>query len=425
LVLQAAIVLVRNQHAFFGQDDFLNFGMYRDMGLSGAYLFQHVFGQIAPGYRATHAVYLSVFGLHYWGCILFCVLLSVVSTGLLLSIGQRLKLESWAIAAAGIVYVSLLQPTHAQLWWSAAAHTLPSVATTLAVLWCLVGPEGGGPTKRGRLMAAAWFGVGLLFTIKVMFSLVFLVALLVYVRRRGGAPWRQVPAGVLRDLLWFAPVVCVYCVVLFVGWVPPRRPTRLGTIGKFVFVSWSDGTMAATFGLGRSGLPFHTNGSVLFASLVVIALILATIRAQKRVGILWLGFLCYVIVAMSAVAFYRSGEYGWLPGAWPRYNVENATFLVLTSMASLSGLRLRRRGVALLLAVAAAIALNLQVQSTRLDHGWSPENIRRYVAEFQDYHERRRRDPTLAAKKGTVPAWVVPPWMSPHNRIEWFERLFD
>jgi hypothetical protein len=122
---------------------------------------------------------------------------------------------------------------------------------------------------------------------------------------------------------------------------------------------------------------------------------------------------------MGAVARHRAGEFGARAATWPRYNVENATVLLLVMAASSSGLILRETAKLRTIALAMLIVANLQLQSWNVGYPWPTTDIRSYVTAFRAYQLSGR--PPL---KGIVPPWVVPKWATPYNRTEYFSRLF-
>jgi hypothetical protein len=163
------------------------------------------------------------------------------------------------------------------------------------------------------------------------------------------------------------------------------------------------------------------NIGMLIAVAVVGGLAACTVRKNRANGILWFGLLTYAVIAMASVAEHRAGEFGATPGLWPRYNVENATLLVLVGVVGVSALRLESAGRHIAIELAVLVAVVLQLQSPRVGYDWNCRENRLYV---DNVRESLRTHPDERFLNTLVPANVVPNWMYPANTVEKFLPLF-
>ena len=414
LVIQAAVILYRTREVYWFGDDFKNFGVWRVEGWTWHYLLTHIHGQVVPGFRALHAAYFELFGLWHAPAAALVLALSCASTVLLVVLAVRLGAERWAIAAGGIVYAFLLQHAHTQLWWAASVHTLPSLVASLGLAVLLAGPDGRGGKGLAQAIGAVLFAVALSFTAKAFFAPMMVAGAILFVQRRYGATWRVAAGKAARTMLWLVPVAATYLVAARLMFAPAKVTTTAWWVLRFVWLAVADGTFAATIGLGPHGPELGSAGAV-FALVALAAGIVATIAAGRSVWILWASFGIYLVVSMATIGHERVAEYGIWCGRWGRYNVENATFLVLVAMVASSGLQLSMRMRQAAVVAALLVAANLQGQSHRVSYNYPYAAIREYVEQV--------RVGALPGNAQPVPAWVVGAWAAPYNRTDYLAAL--
>jgi hypothetical protein len=407
-------------------DDFLNFELYNDSGLRWSYLVRDVFGQVAPGYRLTQAIYFKLFGVTYLPALVIMGGLSLSTTVFLILIAERARVDRGLIAAAAIVQVFLLQFMHAQLWWATGLHMIPSLALIMAALWCLVGPQARGATLRDRIGAALLFAGALSFTAKALFAPLMMAGVLLHLRRRAGFGWRETLRAIVGDLLAFVPVAVAYALLVLKYGSKENPPAPTLAIGiQFVWRALADGILTTTLGLGTAAAPLPRDLSVLLAVLLITAAAIMSVRRSHSMAFVWAGFLAYVAVAFGVIARMRAGgQWGPEPGAALRYHCEGATFLILTLLLSTGGMSVGRRARQAAVTLASVIGFGLQIESHQVFHAWDVAHSCEYVANLKSDLKPLEHRPDVVLLDATVPGAVMIEWTAPYNRMSKFLPLF-
>jgi hypothetical protein len=424
LAVQALVVGLRCRASCLFLDDFLNFELYNDSGLRWSYLTRDVFGQVAPGYRFTQAVYFKLFGASYVPALVILTAMSLMITVFLVLIAERAGIDRWLIAAAAIVQAFLLQFMHAQLWWATALHMIPSLMFIMAALFCLVGPAGRGPTSRGRILAAVCYAAALSFTAKALFSPLMIAGVLFHLRLRDGRGWRDSLRGTLADVTAFIPVAMIYA-LLVLKYGPkdsPPPPTLLVGI-QFVWRAIVDGILTTTLGLGTTPPPLPRDLAVAIAVAATATAAIWSIRRNRSVALVWAGFLLYEIVAFGVVARMR-GFAGADTGASLRYHCEGATFLILTLLLSTGGRPFGQRARQGAVALAVLIAAALQLESKHVYHDWDVAHTCVYIDNLKTDLKPLEHRPDAILLDATVPGEIMIEWTTPYNVMSSFLPLF-
>src|ERR1700754_4447990 len=134
LLVHAAVFYSRVQTSWLFADDFLNVQLSRQNGFTLRFLFQDVFGQVAPGYRIVQLLFDDLFGPSFAWAMIIVGALSISCTYALIRVSDALGARSWAIATGVILFIALPQFTHVQQWWAAAVHTIFSFTF---IMWTL------------------------------------------------------------------------------------------------------------------------------------------------------------------------------------------------------------------------------------------------------------------------------------------------
>jgi hypothetical protein len=420
LALQAVVIGVRTSWSCMWLDDFLNFEIYNDMHLSWAYLTRDVFGQVAPFYRLSQAVYFKLFGVTYLPAQIILGSLSLAITLFMILIAERARVDRRLISAAAIVQAFLVQFTQSQIWWATALHTLPSLALTMAAFWLLVAQ---GRDRRARVGAAVLFAAALMFTAKAMFAPLFIGAVLLYLHRRE-LPWRDAIRAACRDLVLFIPVAAGYAVLVLTCGPKSQPPPPTFRDGlEFVWLGFADGTLADTLGVGRQALPLPHGLALAIALGSTLAVALVTVRRRPAVAVVWAALLAYLLISLSTVARVRAFR-GSDVGLSPRYHCEGSTFLLMTLLLSAAGLTLVRWQQALVLTLAVLIAVDLQLESKRVHPIWGIEHSCEYLHNLQTDLADIRDQPNVVLLDGPVPGEIMADWMTPYNVMQSFLPLF-
>jgi hypothetical protein len=424
LALQAMVIVWRCRASCLFLDDFLNFELYRDLGRHWSYLTRDVFGQVAPGYRLVQALYFELFGVSYAPALVILGGLSLSITLWVILIAERARVDRGVIFAGALVHAFLLPYMHSQLWWATALHTIPSTAAFLAALWCLVGPDGAGSTRRGRRAAAILFAVALSFTAKALFAPLMMAGVVFHFRRTHGANSREALRATIGDFLGFIPVAMVYG-VLVLRYGPhenPPPPQWLMAV-RFVSKGFADGTVASTLGLGTYGLSLPHGLSIAVALLVTSTFALLTIRRSPSVAAIWAGFLLYFFVAMGVVARMRAFV-GADAGLSLRYHCEGSTFLLLTLLLSSAGMTIERWSRATIVLASLLTAVNLQLHTGLVFHPWGVSHTCEYVRNLKADLKPLEGRSDVSFPETVIPDPIVAAWMAPYNEMTRFMTLF-
>jgi hypothetical protein len=425
LIVQCAVIVSRAHGSAMFVDDFLNFEIYREAGgFRLHYLLRDVFGQVAPGFRLTQGLFFEVFGVSYAAALAVMTSLSLASTALIYGITRRLNCAGWAIWSGVIVFVFLPQFTAVQLWWSAAVHTLFSLTAILCAALCIVGKNGNGPSKRGLLLTIAWFALALLFTAKAVFSIVFLTALLTYA-------YRTRPTGELARLSVRNSIPLIVLVALYFLAIMRVSPTPAGAdrshdlqaILKFAWFSIGDSTVAAMFGLGLHGIPMPETLAIVLSCAAVLLIALLGVWNNPRSSVVWVGVVGYVLVSSLVIALERAAAFA--DGAYKmRYGVESTTFIVVGVIIALSGVRLHAKGKCIGIAIAVALACNLQINSSRIELEAGTLDGKAYASNLRHSLEQLNSVSGVVILDGDAPPAVMPEWMEHYRRLSMLVPLF-
>jgi hypothetical protein len=135
VLAQVAATLVMLRHTYFFADDFVNFEVAREMGLSFAYVKRSLYGHLEPGYRVGNWFMVRVFDASRPWCVTVELVLLAASTLLLarllrLLIGAR---NVWFYASL-LAYAFTASLTPSLVWWSASLNALPATIGAIIVV---------------------------------------------------------------------------------------------------------------------------------------------------------------------------------------------------------------------------------------------------------------------------------------------------
>jgi hypothetical protein len=393
--VQVVVAVWRTRHAWFVTDDFLNFIMYREMGLSFAYLFTEVFGHITPLYRLVQAISFDAFGLSFAPVRATIIAMAVIPTFLLILIANRLKVPlALSFAAASLL-------------------VLPGLAATFLCLWLLVGRSGAGPSDNEAALAGFAFATGTGFYDKTLFASVVFFGLLVslYAREQSllTSAWRA-----LLGLRWVIVVAVLWLTFLLAVRGPSPPAPSPGVAIHFAWLAWGDATVGALFGLGSPGrIAGSAAVSLALAEIILLVIAAATIvRTGRRGAIIWAAVATYSLVTIMLTARMRAHEFGAAFGRSLRYEAEPASFIILAALVATGAGGIRHQRTAIIAGL--ALATNVILNATIPPIGDAPDT-RRYVETLGQSLRQVDGEPTIVIAESAVPAVVMPPWMAPFN----------
>jgi hypothetical protein len=424
-MVQCAVIVARTHGSSMFLDDYLNFEIFREAGsYKLRYLLRDVFGQVAPGFRLIQGIFFEVFGVSYAAALAVMTFLSLASTVLIYGITRRLKCAPWAIWSGLIVFVFLMQFTAVQIWWSAAVHTLFSLTAILCAALCIVGRDGNGPSRRGQLLTLFWFAIALLFTAKAVFSIVFLTALLMYAYR-ARASGELVRLSIRNSIPFIVLVALYFWAIMRLSPAPAGsdRSHDIQAILNFAWFSIGDSTLAAMFGLGLHGIPMPETLAIALSCAAVLLIALLGVWKDPRSSIVWLGVVGYVLISSIVIALERAATFA--DGAYKmRYGVESATFIIIASIVALSSVRFHTKGKCIGIAIAVALACNLQINSSRIALEPGTLDGKAYAANLRHSLEQLKGVSGVVLLDGVAPPAVMPEWMEHYRRLSMLVPLF-
>jgi hypothetical protein len=422
LCLQVAIIFYRTRRCSIFCDDFLNFEIYREMGWGWHYILRDLQGQMAPAFRIVMAVFFKLFGINYKAAVAIMAAASILTTTLIYLTMRRLKCAEWTIFSGLIVFVFLLQYSATQFWWSAATNTLFSTTSIVCAIFCVVGPDGKGPLWRNTILTALWFTVALMFTGGAVCAIIILASIFLYATYRD--TWlRTLRQGILKLIVMAAPI-------LFYVWLAFRfSPTPAGPVPShnilgilnFTWYLITDSIVAGMFGLGTHGIALP-EPLALVISFGVLAIIAGwAIYRDPRTWIVWAGAVGYILTSSLLISIERSAVFPGMAFKL-RYGVEGTTVLIMAIILSLSKMRFSEIGRSAVLIGAVAIALNLQIQSQKLQIEPGEDSTRVYVDNLRHSLVMLRTLPNVIILDGISPA--MPLWMEHYRPYSMFLPLF-
>ncbi len=421
-IASIVVVIVRSRSFYFFSDDFLNFIIAADMGLSWRYVFRDVFGQFVPLYRLASALYLHLFGLHFWPFRCLLVLFEWCVIGLFSRLAW--KRQVGVIAMLPILALLTLSPvfvTNYQ-WWSAALSVLSSAVASMACILLMARDDASSSTR--RYAVAACFLVGLLFYPKGLFTVVLLLAirLFFHASQQRSNIWPMVLAS-LRDLWPTMVIVPVYLGIVHFGHYSSRvvRPD-LVTLVRFIWIGWNRGFLTSTLGLhyGPVGL--------VVANILLFVIVLWSISRNASNAILWAGFALYFVISIAVIGWNRAVPFGLEAAETTRYYADILCFFLAILVIAL-GYPARGRKTfpapSLPVIVFATIFASIELLKAgeNVPHLWYAGAARpaAFVTNVRSSLAAAGENPTIA--DGAVPGDIMPAWMSPLNRYVFFVRL--
>jgi hypothetical protein len=343
ILLGCLAVWAWTRGSYFFADDWFNFDIARDAGMSSGYLRTGYFGHFAPGHRVLDWILAWKLPANWSAAQAIMLGLYVVSATALYGVmrqagcGRVAPVGAVAVFCASVVWVRVVQ------WWASAGHILPATAGTLVAMWASM--------RYFRTHAARWI---VLATASLLAGLAFyekpalLIGYVILLRYLVGVPGEE--AGVpLRErirrdaplLVALAAATAVYAVwVLTQGYSQGGARVPLGTYAKYFVENWVHGVAPLVIGQGS---PEYAPPVPLFfliaAEVIVAALLVVSLRRDRRAWRAW-AFLAIVWVTnVGLVAWGRIATFGVGIGHDPRYNAELAFLLPLAIALAFRPLR--------------------------------------------------------------------------------------
>jgi hypothetical protein len=417
LLVHAVVFYSRVHTSWLFADDFLNVQLSRQNGFTLRFLFQDVFGQVAPGYRIVQLLFDDLFGPSFAWAMIIVGALTISCTYALIRVSDALRARSWAIATGVILFIALPQFTHVQQWWAAAVHTIFSFTF---IMWSLVVAT---TSRRDRAVwMALLYGCALAFTAKTVCAPAIIAAVIYLRQRQDGASPKPAIVATIKELIPIFILTAIYLAI--VKWIGPAgyppRPSPHG-LWKFVRIMVGDTTVGATFGIGKA---LGLRAPALLPVLAIVALAIAAIRRNKDLAVLWLAVFAYASVAAVLIGLNRAVYIPDLAKAL-RYAAEGSAFLVLAVILSLSALppTTATRTGSIVLAILAA--LNVQMHRAEATaYPWA-QQVKEYVHNLQTTSHELEGRPGVYVLEAHVPHVIMLDWMGDQTLVSRFLPIYS
>jgi|GEM_PF-5238588 len=181
ILAETTIVFMTVRVAYWWADDFINFDLAREMGLTWKYLSRSLFGHFAPLYQLTYYVLLQTRPFDHGAVAIIETFLYLTSNVLLFRLLQLLFGQRWLnVVLTGLFGASILHLT-SLLWWASGLLIFTTVPLSLICLGGFLKYQATGAKKHLVASVAAFTaGLGFYEPIMVVLGELVLVAALYF-----------------------------------------------------------------------------------------------------------------------------------------------------------------------------------------------------------------------------------------------------
>jgi hypothetical protein len=421
--------------SYFTQDDYYNFGLAAESGLSLGYLTEPVFQHLLPGARLASWLLQTVAPLS-WGVAVGALLGALAASVVLLHHVLTLLVGPvWWRHPLTFVFAMSVSHTRNLEWWSGALVGIPATVTGLAAIAAWLHWRRSGRVW-WLVLSAAMVLVGLGFIAKLVLIPFVLLGLRLFVLDRT-AGLRSAVRVVWRErwewVVMVLPSVGVLLVAVAFGYYRTGSLLpRSAALTEFLARAWGMGFAPSLVGLASpTGATTASLTAVVVGQLAVATAVVLTLRRNRSAWRPWVAFgitftVLTLVVGVSRVALFGQGvalELRYFPEVTYLFPI----FLALAvapgrhlSRTDLHAERSPRPSKAALAAVAAlAVALPVLAASgaRAVTQGWPGFEARDYMLRVQsDIAALDDAGALPVILDGTVPAEVVAPWLAPYHQ---------
>lgn len=464
--LQLSVFFWRAQHSYLFSDDFLNFAIFRDMGLTWAYILKDVFGQVVPGHRLINAMVFHYFGVSYLATQIIIFLLSFSCLFLMMRFMRYRCLDARAILFFSILLIFSIPMMSVQWWWSSAMHVLPSLACVLAALNVIEKRKLTTKSTRISLFVGLLYGVGLCFYSKTLYSVV-LIGILVFenIYDNSSTVVNSVFLAMKKSILFLMPCFVLAGLYIFVvinlGVVPHSSGDgSLVFMMKYVYLGVMEGTIKGVLGLG--GYSYLTPNSpvsniigielvnniyvkIIFSTVLMFLccwfVFIGFIRRGFLALFIWLGLMIYLAAAFGTIALMRGEIFGLESALSPRYQADNIYYVLIFLVVMLTGVNgavslkfrwagLIHEGVKLWFfrwsyVLCFLVSMHLLIGAIQVKPIWDYSAVNRYVLNLTMSLSGFPLNAEISIEDGIPPEVIYPGWMAPWNQYRLFLPIFS
>ena len=177
------------------------------------------------------------------------------------------------------------------------------------------------------------------------------------------------------------------------------------------------------------GLDHPFVGRVVLANVLVVAIVAAAFRRNRRTATLWISFVAYFIITVAAIAMNRAMTYHVESADTPRYYTDILCFFVAYTLMSFTNdpssarRKLAPRQFAAMATLTAVCCIFWLDAGARVTYLWDrPKRNEAFVQNVKD--AIRRTGPAARIADTIVPGWVMPQWIWPLTQYRYFLLIF-
>lgn len=425
----------------FAWDDFVNFRQAQLASLSLEFLVEPVFEHFSPGHRIGDSLIQDLFPLNFG--VARAILLAAFGVSLLLF--HRLLVELFRPGPGPLLLTLLygLSEVHVGVvqWWASGLDVVPA---TLLSFVCILAYLRFHRTDDRRFLGLSVMAliVAVLFYSKPVLVPFYIVLLRVLILNPERPPAETLRETVREWRVWaaYALPVAVYLLVFLVNYANAVADASLPRLGRYLLALWfrvvGPGLMGVFLPPDR-----HSLGTVLTGvgvQVVLLALVGWSLARWTGAWRAWaffaMTFLANALIVGLSRVLADEGAFGPTGLAYSaRYNVEAAYLFPLALGAAF--LQVRAGGIGrpekrpapvsrtrrAMVAVAGTAYLTLaSLSAARISSAeyWVGVPARRYIERANlSLAGIGARVPTINILDANVPEFVVPPFLSPYNRL--------
>jgi len=334
ILAETTIVFMTVRVAYWWADDFINFDLAREMGLTWKYLSRSLFGHFAPLYQLTYYVLLQTRPFDHGAVAIIETFLYLTSNVLLFRLLQLLFGQRWLnVVLTGLFGASILHLT-SLLWWASGLLIFTTVPLSLICLGGFLKYQATGAKKHLVASVAAFTaGLGFYEPIMVVLGELVLVAALYF------SPTAS-PFDILRTLakrwrIWLCYLVPIaadlsYRTIHSQRFAGPRPPSWK-TLVRYIGIAWAQGFMPAIIGFNYPSRLIASSKviTIILAQGFFAMLVIASLRKSRGGWRAWIFFSLPMGASLLAAGWTRSGLFGPSIGLYYQYLAYGPYLLVL------------------------------------------------------------------------------------------------
>jgi hypothetical protein len=418
LFAQLLFLLMHYKWNWFKTDDFLNFAIAQDMGLTKEFLLRGIFGHFSPGHRFIDYLAIEFFSFSWSAAFSLLSFFAVITTinvynlALYITSRRELLLLVIFISAISPIYISSLS------WFAAGLHSITALAFWTAAL--LFAVRYHLSLKFSDLIGYILsFSLALCFYSKAIFipaSAFFFVLAVESIRHN--VVFRHLLKRNLLILSFGIFILMVYAFILMTGDYKPGRipvsPQRWIEWGSHFVLS---GPLSAFFGIARVDSIFDS----ILSPIYFVIFLLMIIYSYISKNLFALCFLIFsAILGIILTGYGRAGEFGPSVAGEYRYSTELAPFGALFMVFIFR--RLPKKYIKVVYLASILYGISALITTHNLLQSKYDPNVRLY---FENLSKSVSRHEIVNFYDTSVPFYILNPIFDPYSRTSRALRLLS